>query len=1173
MAVFEPGSVRQFYLGPLTRDSTYSDGVVSGATFGVTGPFTDSNASEFDGTNDFITLGDDAKWSIGHTGSLSVEAWVWFDTVAGNRFILSKTEWAGVGDEYELFNGGGQIYWQLKNQAGGTFLSAKKASVVVANTWYHIVGTYDGTTARLYLDGVEIASDSTEVGDLQDSGTVPVFLGSNGTPGVFLDGKQAETAIYGTALSPSKVAAHYAARTNKTTYRAAVNQDSPAGYWALRESSGRTAFNDRTWNTYLVRDDAVSKQGAHFGRTVRLGDPINLGPNSAWRQKTWVGGVSQKVWNDEEMFESGTADTRSRAGRLTMHNGWEGMLKETNRVVRKFLYLPWAADDNRKESIKILIAETRKAHYFQYVPPPGGFRIFALDVETGGVNVLGGGPNLKPQAITNLLSAGVEDTSGKGITWVGTETSLWHLTAQSRWVEDTGAKGMNPETLVGFGDNLYFGFGSAFMKRTPKPPYGVIGTHTEVKKHIGSTRITNMVTWNNRIWYLLQTPRKCSVYTSDGNTTQLAFDIPNEFYAESMAVHYGVLYMGGQRPGFGNADLGSAQVWRFTGNALTLLWEGGDVETNEVRGVNGMISHNESLLWTVNGVRSDITNTDPSIFHTPRTVIMGYDPVTDTIFEGPGLEVPQGLSGYIETTSLGSAGGVLYASFLARLPRAHVICRLRSDRKVRNDFTTNTDYDGDHYEALDDPQYVRREFIKSSQYYGEHDVSAEDKVWLNGRMPVTIPQHTRVRLSLFLNGSDDEVPIKTLDYNGSTEQRTENIPLRPNQLAREILIDKAVGYWPLSEPQGTAGAADHAQNVVARFGAAASNVTLNPKNGTYINAPTAVTGALVHGDPTGRKFDGSTEYVEVVSQGNGDSPLSITGGIYSNDTISVEAWVKVDANDASSRGLVTKAASSKHEWQLMIRTDNKLRFQLLQADGSNYAVADDGTVFSTGVWHHVVGTWDNTTIKLYVDGVEVATSTSTTGSLGGFSTAPLNIGRRGLGDYYFDGSIDEVAVYESTLSPARILAHYNAGISSPDYLRSNSVQYKLYLENIDSSLTSTARPDIDAFELEWQPVPRKQRTWRYVVVVGDDDLRLDDSPNTVTTSKAQSDKLEDGWAAHLPQLLWEASADEELPDPSATPGIEVLTTEYLDQSFRVVQPGTSIARYVSLTFTENVGSL
>ena len=76
-------------------------------------------------------------------------------------------------------------------------------------------------------------------------------------------------------------------------------------------------------------------------------------------------------------------------------------------------------------------------------------------------------------------------------------------------------------------------------------------------------------------------------------------------------------------------------------------------------------------------------------------------------------------------------------------------------------------------------------------------------------------------------------------------------------------------------------------------------------------------------------------------------------------------------------------------------------------------------------WHHLAVTYDNAVARLYIDGVEVATSRS--GVRLTPNPGPLNIGRELPNEHYrFGGLLDEVAVYGTALSAQRIQRHVGA---------------------------------------------------------------------------------------------------------------------------------------------------
>lgn len=87
------------------------------------------------------------------------------------------------------------------------------------------------------------------------------------------------------------------------------------------------------------------------------------------------------------------------------------------------------------------------------------------------------------------------------------------------------------------------------------------------------------------------------------------------------------------------------------------------------------------------------------------------------------------------------------------------------------------------------------------------------------------------------------------------------------------------------------------------------------------------------------------------------------------------------------------------------------------------------TTFIAGTTYHIACVYNNAGVcKIYVNGVLDASGTMT-GSTAN-SNSPLRIGARGDGAEFFNGVIDEVAIYPRELTAARIAAHYTASVST-----------------------------------------------------------------------------------------------------------------------------------------------
>lgn len=131
-------------------------------------------ALSFDGVNDFVNCGNDPSLNITGT-AITLEAWVYPTSFQPNIWqgnVINKNDVSQTG--YMLRVGGtGQINFNFGSFGAWNELNTG-ANVVSLNTWQHIAGTYDGTTSRIYVNGVEVASAnySTSIA----SANQPMFL-------------------------------------------------------------------------------------------------------------------------------------------------------------------------------------------------------------------------------------------------------------------------------------------------------------------------------------------------------------------------------------------------------------------------------------------------------------------------------------------------------------------------------------------------------------------------------------------------------------------------------------------------------------------------------------------------------------------------------------------------------------------------------------------------------------------------------------------------------------------------------------------------------------------------------------------------------------------------------------------------------------------------------------
>lgn len=203
------------------------------------------------------------------------------------------------------------------------------------------------------------------------------------------------------------------------------------------------------------------------------------------------------------------------------------------------------------------------------------------------------------------------------------------------------------------------------------------------------------------------------------------------------------------------------------------------------------------------------------------------------------------------------------------------------------------------------------------------------------------------------------------------------------------------GGWRLEETSGTSSA----------------DLSGNANTGTLTGSPSRVAGKL----GTGLSLNGSSQYVTIPSSAS----LRISG------QITVSAWVKLSSIPSSNwANIVSKGFDGGTVgYDLRLTYFGSSTLDILSYDGSEYGTSYDVSAWTTGVWYHVVGLYDGTNWKLYVNGVNVSTTASGTGALGSANTGPLVIGgfdNSGSVSRLFPGTIDEVRVYNRGLTAAEV---------------------------------------------------------------------------------------------------------------------------------------------------------
>ncbi len=171
-------------------------GTLGGATWTPIGKF--GSALSFDGASSWVTVADTPTLRL--TTGFTVEAWVNPSANTGWRSVVMKESANGLGYAlYALNNASrpaGYVHTNSDIAVAGT-------AALALNTWTHLALTYDGSTERLYVNGVQVRTAAVSGSMAAAAG--PLRFGGNSVWGEYFRGLIDEVRIYNRALAVSEI--------------------------------------------------------------------------------------------------------------------------------------------------------------------------------------------------------------------------------------------------------------------------------------------------------------------------------------------------------------------------------------------------------------------------------------------------------------------------------------------------------------------------------------------------------------------------------------------------------------------------------------------------------------------------------------------------------------------------------------------------------------------------------------------------------------------------------------------------------------------------------------------------------------------------------------------------------------------------------------------------------
>jgi hypothetical protein len=198
--------------------------------------------------------------------------------------------------------------------------------------------------------------------------------------------------------------------------------------------------------------------------------------------------------------------------------------------------------------------------------------------------------------------------------------------------------------------------------------------------------------------------------------------------------------------------------------------------------------------------------------------------------------------------------------------------------------------------------------------------------------------------------------------------------------------------------------------------------------------------------------------------------LILTGSNYtdieSNSTLeltqfSVATWFRTtmdvpfgfNAYIVNKGGIGSDSKGSNMNYGIWMTSSETIRAGFEDSSGVPYDIESQGSrnLYVLYGWHYVVATYDGSILRLYIDGVQIASKSTSGAAPDNTGIQPVRIGANSLApNDFFIGQVDEVRIWNRTLTDSEIADAYNNGVF-------NTNEQVLYLPSGNATSASSSR--------------------------------------------------------------------------------------------------------------------
>ena len=1057
------------------RDSTRYGNNSSSVTIDGTGSDPDATgkadgAVQFDGSNDVIHIGPDNS-SLEPPDDMTLEAWYNFDTLPSGlgKDADALGKWGTTGGIYSYYftfrsaDDKPQFRWA----GGGTSVWVQSsASALSAGSWYYIVGRRSGSDFKLFQNASDVtASTYTLSGTLRDSNDT-IRVGSLDGFYNHMDGYMDEIRLSKSARSSDWITTTYNNINSPGTFFSVDSEETttgPVGYWKLDEGQGSTAYDSTeqgndgtiTGGTWQPEEACVYDKCLYLDGT----DDVISVSNTVSDIKTvsfWAR-VPSTSTTEQLLDLNGTDYISSVSGTITVN----GFGTET-------IYVDGVA------------GSTISADRWHHIAVTTSTGISGSAIKIGQISTNYGQAFIDEVKVYPYARSAdeikVDYNRGAAVMGVSTQEYLTNGLVGYWKLDETSAGSSQVDRLDSSGNGVTLTDNGTTASAGGK--FGLGSEHVPANTEYLSTASTISGVRSVSFWvnpdsntnYYISLTSSAYITSSSGTLTATGFSNPTIYVngAESTSISANVWSL------VTVTDTTSIDADQFyVGRQGSNYFDG---TMDEVRLYNRVLSSDE-VRWLYEWAPGPVAfwkldeNTGTSAYDSSGNGNSG------TLYPGSG-NVPawvpgkygsalkfDGTDDYVSITdssSISPTGSMTLSVWVKNFTESsgNIVAKwdgLAGKRSYQL-------YGGDvspprpMFRISSDGSSGNMSTIQSTQNindsYWHHIVAIYDSaaqtldMYLDGIPAAT--QVTGVQSSIY--DSDGNLTIGVELSSGSPaggsygngiidDVRIYDYVRTPEQIVEDMNAGHPTGGGPIGSQ-------------VARWkfddmnSASAQDSGPNGQDLTLVNTPTWTSSG---------KLEGALSFASASSEygyAADSADLSITG------SLTLSAWIKPSSNTASTFYDIAGKWDGANESYLLTQYGDEIRFYI---DSNSGYIETTTANLATGTWYHVAGVYDSIlqTMKIYIDGVEQSTTSTTVPSSIGDDGGRFHVGAShstgGSPSNFYNGVIDEVHLYNSALSASQISIDYNFG---------SAVNYSSGSEEADDLGDGAGDPPVSYFPLD-----------------------------------------------------------------------------------------------------------